>query len=216
MFHFLCWFYQVLAVGVCEAVYTLCSSLCWFYQVLAVGVAGVGTAPVSNETLRRVASPPQAINKDYWLSADFTGLTSILNGVIGEACNTGQTTSYISLYIRHIYSDLLFNKILILNCPISLLPFVMLYQAEHVIHQLKNSLSLITDHIFRKKINYIKNCEPLKHLFCIILHGIFMAYLLLCVIFHLQVMCSCNIDISIYLCHLIYFVLLQVHVYVFF
>ena len=97
-------------VGVCVTAYTLRSSLCLFYQVLAVGVAGVGTAPVSNETLRRVSSPPQAINKDYWLSADFTGLTSILNGVIGEACNTGQTTSCISLYIRHIYSDLLFNN----------------------------------------------------------------------------------------------------------
>ena len=60
----LCWFYQVLAVGVCEAAYTLRSSLCWFYQVLAVGVAGIGTAPVSNQTLRRVSSPPQATNKD--------------------------------------------------------------------------------------------------------------------------------------------------------
>ena len=43
-------------------------SLCLLYQVLAVGVAGVGTAPGSNETLRRVASPPQAINNDDCLA----------------------------------------------------------------------------------------------------------------------------------------------------
>ena len=60
------------------------------FQVMALGVTDKDIDdPISKETLKRMSSPPQKQNSEYYMTSGFRSIEAAVESMVGTICNKG-------------------------------------------------------------------------------------------------------------------------------